>query len=277
MKMVGSYGSPAADHGKTQGLLLTTGQPQQTSYKPGSTSTPLPPISEPRGSASPEKFVASSIRPPAPPFGKSADDYYTQQQEFMVPEPYTNRTQDTQHTTTAGSSSEPSPDHEPVSVFVGLGLHVCCVTQNMEVAELMLEATADIFMTDDFGRTALHIAAQYGSEGVLGLLLDHHDDSSELVEMRDNDNRSALYTAAFYKHVGCVNALYDYFAPDNLSPRTMTHTEPIINVVRYEERRQIFDPPRQEAGLVGLRSWDSTVGIVKIIIWCWCLVLFQLL
>ena len=45
--------------------------------------------------------------------------------------------------------------------------------------------------------------------------------------------------------------LYDV-TPD--TPRGRGQTEKILNSLRYEERRKMFEPPKPEAGLVG---WGS--------------------
>mmetsp|Transcript_9820 Transcript_9820/g.24238 ORF Transcript_9820/g.24238 Transcript_9820/m.24238 type:complete len:594 (-) Transcript_9820:573-2354(-) len=57
------------------------------------------------------------------------------------------------------------------SNFVGLGLHAAAVVDAVDIAQLLLKRGADLYAADRFGRTALHVAAAYGSPAVLDALL----------------------------------------------------------------------------------------------------------
>ena len=54
---------------------------------------------------------------------------------------------------------------------MGLALHACAVVDRVDICEVLLQAGADIYALDPFGRTALHVAAAHGSTAVLDALL----------------------------------------------------------------------------------------------------------
>ncbi|CAD7947185.1 unnamed protein product [Amoebophrya sp. A120] len=127
------------------------------------------------------------------------------------------------------------------SNFVGLALHAAALVDNVELCELFLKRGADLYAVDSFGRTALHIAAAHGSDAVLDLLLvtDSERATSNtketLPDMRDAHGRTALFLAGFHQRKVCVDLLYDV---SPYTPRTMKQCESLLNVLRYDERKE---------------------------------------
>ena len=128
------------------------------------------------------------------------------------------------------------------------------VVDEAEICELLLEAEADIYMTDMYGRTALHIAAMYGSTSVISMLLEvdalKSDVSQEnsLPFLRDLDQRPALFLAGFHRRMQAVDILYDV---SPYTPRTNRHCHEILDVLRHDERKKIFLKDEEKSGVQG--------------------------
>ena len=71
-----------------------------------------------------------------------------------------------------GGFQTPQQEREDTkSSFIGLSLHAAAAVDQVQIAELLLEAGANLYATDANGRTALHVAAQNGGLSFLQLLL----------------------------------------------------------------------------------------------------------
>ncbi len=135
------------------------------------------------------------------------------------------------------------------SNFVGLALHAVAVVDQPEICELLLEAEADIYKTDVFQRTCLHIAALHGAVNTMRMFLEQDAENigggnspatlrKSLCYKRDVFDRTALFLGGFHGRMVSVDMLHD-LSP--YTPRTHKHCDPLLNILRYEERKKVFD------------------------------------
>jgi len=96
-------------------------------------------------------------------------------------------------------------------------LHVAARFGLDDVVAVLLEKRADLDHRDDSGRSVLHVAAQYGHARALLTLLD----ADAGVDARDDMDRTALYAAVASEHVTTAGVLLQRRAspsiPDKLS------------------------------------------------------------
>lgn len=100
-------------------------------------------------------------------------------------------------------------------------LLLCSLSCNAKIAEILLNAGAQIFKQDFNGNTALHVGAFYCSE-TLGrefaeLLLNfNHEETSTYIDVMSKYGRTALMLAAKNGNEGYFSALLDAGADENM-------------------------------------------------------------
>merc|ERR1711963_30651 len=99
-------------------------------------------------------------------------------------------------------------------VFDSLPLHQAAKNNNVDVAKLLLENSADVDSTDNYGETALHDAALWNSVDVAKLLLEN----SANVDSANNEGATPLHVAARKNSVGVAEILIAHSA--NLNATT---------------------------------------------------------
>lgn len=77
------------------------------------------------------------------------------------------------------------------------------------MARILLEHGADVMKTDGNGKTALHLAAEYGSESIMRLLLSKAADPS----VTDHLGRTALFSAVQGENEATAKALLEASLP----------------------------------------------------------------
>ena len=78
-------------------------------------------------------------------------------------------------------------------------------TKGYQAMAIKLQNRADLCQRDSNGRTALHLAARNGHEGIINLLMGTLTDSHR--EAKDHDGRTALHLAAQSGHVSITTSL----------------------------------------------------------------------
>lgn len=97
-------------------------------------------------------------------------------------------------------------------------LHIATAYNSPKILTTLINQGADVNAKDSRGYTPLHYASQKGHQKVLFLLLHNQDNS---INLRTNDQQTALILASIYGHEQCVKALL-FFAEH-------THTSLDVN------------------------------------------------
>lgn len=95
-------------------------------------------------------------------------------------------------------------------------LHHACIQGFIECINLLLQHGANILAKDNSGQTALHLAAHYGREAILNLLLNTLPKKSS-VDIKDNNGKTPLHSAAFVSMPGVAQKLIEKGADINAS------------------------------------------------------------
>ena len=91
---------------------------------------------------------------------------------------------------------EMDPNVNARNVIGTTALHYAAAFDNKEIASILLQLNADIFIADKTGKTPVHIACRYGSRNVLKLIMDvNHQDVQKIVDDHDMEGNTPLMLA----------------------------------------------------------------------------------
>ena len=80
-------------------------------------------------------------------------------------------------------------------------LHYAAAFDNQEIAAILLQLNADVFIADRTGKTPVHTACKYGSRKVLKLIMDtNHDQVQKIVHNADLEGNTPLMLAKCALH-----------------------------------------------------------------------------
>ncbi|XP_051513577.1 nuclear factor NF-kappa-B p105 subunit-like isoform X3 [Myxocyprinus asiaticus] len=102
-------------------------------------------------------------------------------------------------------------------------LHLAVVTQQKEAVHALLEAEADVTLTDRHGNTVLHLAAQQKESSVLRLLLKYKS-VARLTSVHNTAGLCPLHMAVQANSLSCVRALLESGADVELQELTCGRT-----------------------------------------------------
>ncbi|CAF1013321.1 unnamed protein product, partial [Didymodactylos carnosus] len=93
-------------------------------------------------------------------------------------------------------------------------IHLAAKSGNINIIKLLLKNNVDIFITNIFGETALHIACKYNRIKVVETLIDKmkYDEQDKLklyINQRDYQNFTPLLTASYFGHGQCIKLLWN--------------------------------------------------------------------
>ncbi len=109
-------------------------------------------------------------------------------------------------------------------------LHVAASYSGLNIVKTLVKYGADVLAVDDVGRTILHAAAQGGDAAVVRFLLTPCRD---LVNMTDNDGRTALYYAVRANSLAAVKTLVAAGADVELRPANKESL--IMAAIKYND------------------------------------------
>lgn len=106
---------------------------------------------------------------------------------------------ETAHTTESTSLVNEKSHHNNLTM-----LHIAAAYNSPKIVSILINLGADVNAGDSCGYIPLHYASQKGYQKVLFLLLHNQNNS---VNLRTNDQKTALILASMYGHEQCVKAL----------------------------------------------------------------------
>lgn len=114
-------------------------------------------------------------------------------------------------------------------------LHIACMKENDQIAELLLKNGADPNALDRFNNTCLHLAAAYNQQRIVKMLLD----AGANTEFKNADGNTPLNLASYLKRHNIVRLLEPRCCPREPTPAS-----------RLEEQDRL--PPMMHVSLVTL-------------------------
>ncbi|GAB1604566.1 uncharacterized protein LOC115222487 [Argonauta hians] len=110
------------------------------------------------------------------------------------------------HSSGEAAESIGSPDVDSEAAELSAILHECSARGDAKSTVDLLSLGANPCISDDYGQTALNIAARQGHLPVVEVLLESPQ-ASQLLDVADNDGWTPLRSAAWGGHTGVVEAL----------------------------------------------------------------------
>lgn len=107
-------------------------------------------------------------------------------------------------------------------------LNYATIVGRQEMVEFLIDKKVDS-SKDNFGKTPLHYACQYGHQSILLILLNNKCD----VNAKDNDGNTPLHLASFGGHDHCVKALFYTERTVRCSVTNNNNETPLYLAVKY--------------------------------------------
>jgi len=125
--------------------------------------------------------------------------------------------------------ASPSQVNEALDSQGSTALHMCSLAGQLQVAQELIAAQAEVNVTDAAGRTPLHIAAAEGHSGMVQALLNASIDANAV----DKTQQTALHKAAYHSNVEVAKALCEHPGIDIALKDGVSKSTPLSIAAEY--------------------------------------------
>ena len=118
-----------------------------------------------------------------------------------------------------------------------------CKEENLcRVVEELILHNANLAATDSLGWTALHLAAMHGKRKVVDLLLlKGQDQQLRLCDHKNNEGKTALHLACEYGNLSITQKLTYHMIPESLTTLEDKHQKCPLRLAQDNRRKKVVE------------------------------------